>query len=202
MARTPKVVEDRREQILEVALQVFAEKGFDRATNKDIAQAAGVTSGLIYHYFESKEELLKAIFKEHSPRHLLDTLPHDVAHLPPDVFLRQVAYQILTIVESEPYIQLSKIFLSQVHHHSKMATIGFSAMREVLTLLEGYVESQMEQGVLRRTDPSLVIQLFGGSIMAMMIRRHLLHDPLALQYTQEQIVEGAVTLTLQGLMTT
>ncbi|HJT57159.1 MAG TPA: helix-turn-helix domain-containing protein, partial [Ktedonobacteraceae bacterium] len=61
MARTPKVVEDRREQIIDAAMHVFAEKGFVRATNKDIAREAGITPGLIYHYFDSKEALLKAI---------------------------------------------------------------------------------------------------------------------------------------------
>jgi len=61
MARTPKVVEDRREQIMEAAMRVFAQKGYMRATNKDVAQEAGITTGLIYHYFDSKEALLKAL---------------------------------------------------------------------------------------------------------------------------------------------
>ncbi len=46
MARTPKVVEDRKEQILDAAMRVFAQKGFTRATNKDIAREAGITPGL------------------------------------------------------------------------------------------------------------------------------------------------------------
>ncbi len=60
MARTPKVVEDRREQIIDAAMKVFSQKGFLRATNKDIAREAGITPGLIYYYFENKEALLTA----------------------------------------------------------------------------------------------------------------------------------------------
>src|SRR5260221_7083408 len=67
MARTPKVVEDRREQIIDAAMRVFAEKGFGKATNKDIAREADITPGLIYYYFESKEALLKAIIETRSP---------------------------------------------------------------------------------------------------------------------------------------
>ena len=43
MARTPKVVEDRREQIVQAAMRVFARKGFMRSINKDIAAEAGIT---------------------------------------------------------------------------------------------------------------------------------------------------------------
>ena len=47
--------ESRRQQIIDGALQVFASKGFEKATNKDIAVASGIGSpGLIYHYFKDK----------------------------------------------------------------------------------------------------------------------------------------------------
>jgi AcrR family transcriptional regulator len=60
MARTPKMTEDRREQIIDAALQVFAKIGFARATNSEIAREAGnMTPGLIYYYFKSKEDLRK-----------------------------------------------------------------------------------------------------------------------------------------------
>ena len=55
MARTPKVVDDRREQILEAAMHVFAQKGYARATTKDIASAAGITPGLIYTTLRTKK---------------------------------------------------------------------------------------------------------------------------------------------------
>ena len=60
MPRTVKTVENRREQIMESALRVFAKKGFTGASNKDIAREAGITPGLIYHYFESKEATAKS----------------------------------------------------------------------------------------------------------------------------------------------
>jgi AcrR family transcriptional regulator len=48
-------------EILDAALKVFAEKGFAAARMEDIAQAAGVTKGTIYLYFESKEEVFKSL---------------------------------------------------------------------------------------------------------------------------------------------
>src|SRR5579883_1876901 len=63
--------EARREQLLDCAVQVFAAKG-PEAGIKDIAAAAGVASGLMYHYFDSKQALLEAIIRERAFRSPLE----------------------------------------------------------------------------------------------------------------------------------
>src|SRR5487761_2345132 len=64
MARQPAPLgSDRRQQILEAALDLFAEQGLDGATSKDIAERANVTHGLIYFYFKTKEELFRVAFE-------------------------------------------------------------------------------------------------------------------------------------------
>src|SRR5437868_6945193 len=55
------VITARRNQILDAATQVFAQKGFHRATIKEIAHVAGIADGTIYTYFASKTEVLLAI---------------------------------------------------------------------------------------------------------------------------------------------
>src|SRR5437763_9077304 len=55
---------DRRRELLDAAVRVFARKGFRAARVGDIAEEAGVAHGLLYHYFRSKEELLETIFRE------------------------------------------------------------------------------------------------------------------------------------------
>lgn len=54
----------KRARILEAAIAVFAEKGFNAARVSDIAKEAGVADGTIYLYFKSKEDLLLQIFEE------------------------------------------------------------------------------------------------------------------------------------------
>jgi AcrR family transcriptional regulator len=58
LSRRERRAAARRAQILDGAAQVFAEKGFARATTKEIAEAADVSEGTIYNYFDSKEDLL------------------------------------------------------------------------------------------------------------------------------------------------
>ncbi|MHB8377753.1 MAG: TetR/AcrR family transcriptional regulator [Dehalococcoidia bacterium] len=53
-----------RKQILDASLRLFSEKGFARASVRDIAQAAGITDAAIYYHFESKRDLLEALIEE------------------------------------------------------------------------------------------------------------------------------------------
>lgn len=57
-------MEEKRRQILDAAVRVFARKGFHATRVGDIAAEAGVAHGLLYHYFDSKDSLLEAVFEE------------------------------------------------------------------------------------------------------------------------------------------
>ncbi len=200
MARTPKVVEDRREQIIDAAMHVFAQKGFARATNKDIAREAGITPGLIYHYFDSKEALLKAIIEGRSPLRIVNTLPPQALALPPEVFLHFIVMQVLGILEEENFIQLIRVFLPEVVYNQNTGSTISSAIQQVLGFLESYFQSKMEAGELRKTDPVLIPQLLIGSVMAFVLRRNIIHDPQVLHYTHEQIADAVVETMLKGLL--
>ncbi|NKZ80313.1 TetR family transcriptional regulator [Rhodococcus hoagii] len=59
---------DRQDRILDAARVVFAEKGFDATTTRDIANAVGLTQGSLYHHFESREAILVAVLQIFSAR--------------------------------------------------------------------------------------------------------------------------------------
>ena len=201
MARTPTVVEDRREQIMDAAMRVFARKGFKGATNKDIAEEAQITPGLIYHYFKSKEDLLKAAIEEHSPVGLIHTFPEAMLNQPPEVFLKFMAQQILEITESEPFVRLLRVFLPEVIYNPEVVPFNLAAIQEVSEFLVGYFEAKMANGEMRNFDPSLAVEVFTGSLFAFVIRRRILRDPVSLRHNREQIAESVVSLTLHGLLT-
>ncbi|HLY94849.1 MAG TPA: TetR/AcrR family transcriptional regulator [Gaiellaceae bacterium] len=56
--------ESRREELVAAAVRAFARKGYHGCRISDIAEEAGVSHGLVYHYFTSKEEILETIFRE------------------------------------------------------------------------------------------------------------------------------------------
>ena len=57
-------LEDKRRQLLDAAVRVFARKGYHASRVGDIAEEAGVAHGLLYHYFKSKDKVLEAVFHE------------------------------------------------------------------------------------------------------------------------------------------
>jgi AcrR family transcriptional regulator len=199
MARTPKVVEDRREQIIEAALQVFAQKGFVRATNKDVAKQAGITPGLIYHYFKSKEDLLLAVIEEVSPVQSIRSLPLDILTQPPEIFLRFLVGQMLELGESKQFLQLVRVFLPELLHNQNVLPTSLSTLQELTQFLENYLVTKMESGELRQVDPAITAQVIMGTISGFVLRRQVFRDPLALQYTRDQIVESVISTLLEGL---
>jgi AcrR family transcriptional regulator len=64
VAEKSAALEDKRRHLLDAAVRVFARKGFHASRVGDIAEEAGVAHGLLYHYFESKDQVLEAIFHE------------------------------------------------------------------------------------------------------------------------------------------
>ncbi len=200
MGRTPRVVEDRRDQILEAALEVFADKGFDRATNKDIARAAGITPGLIYHYFKSKQDLLLVAIEKHSPLKVIRSITPAMLKMPPEAFLRLVVREVLVVLENKRFITMIKVFLPEAMHEGILAPAVFSAMNEATSYLEGYFRKKMRSSELANADPALTSHLLLGGLMDLVLRRQVLQDPDVLKFSPEQIAENVVSTTLKGLL--
>jgi TetR/AcrR family transcriptional regulator, fatty acid metabolism regulator protein len=65
LAERATVAEEKRRLLIDAAARVFARKGFHASRVGDIAEEAGVAHGLLYHYFDSKDDVLDTIFREH-----------------------------------------------------------------------------------------------------------------------------------------
>lgn len=68
--RTVKPADERKDEILDAALRLFAEKGFDGTSTGDILDAVGIARGTLYYHFRSKEEILDAVIERTADRML------------------------------------------------------------------------------------------------------------------------------------
>ena len=66
MARTVKQPDERRQELLDTAMRLFVERGVEEVSIRDIADAADVTPGLIYHYFDSKTDLFNEVLDSYA----------------------------------------------------------------------------------------------------------------------------------------
>ena len=87
----------RRAQLLEVALELFAEVGIERATIKMLAERVGMSAGLLYHYFRSKEELVQAVLDNHSFDEKTQRIYQQVETLGVEEALRQILWETLQL---------------------------------------------------------------------------------------------------------
>ncbi|HVB61887.1 MAG TPA: TetR/AcrR family transcriptional regulator [Ktedonobacteraceae bacterium] len=202
MARTPKVVEDRSEQIIDAALRVFSRKGFTKATNKDIAREAGITPGLIYYYFENKEALFRALVESRSPLRLLSSLPEQARDMPVEPFMRFLLGQILAFVEGEQFVGLIRVMLPEIIHSDDpyLSQTVTDIFGRVVEIVSAYFAAKVRSGELRPLDAALTAQVLVGSVIGFVLRRQLIRDQLVLALTQEQIVDAIMETMLQGIL--
>jgi len=73
--RARLLVDDRRAQLLALGLRLFAERSYDEVSIDELARAAGVSKGLLYHYFPTKRDLYTAALRHASQQLLDETLP-------------------------------------------------------------------------------------------------------------------------------
>jgi len=194
---------ERREQIIDAAMTVFAERGYTESTNKDIARLAGVTPPLIYHYFRTKRDLFHAILIERSPMgNCTDLLATDgVATVPPRLLLTRFGLDLLARLESTHNSPTFQMMATESMRDDEVKALFAELLQALEGAVAGYLRMQMAVGALRPLEPGLVARLFLGSLVHASMHSNKLCIPGAggPTYTHEQIVNTLVDVTLDGL---
>lgn len=157
-------MEEKRRQILDAAVRVFAHKGFHTSRVGDIAEEAGVAHGLLYHYFGSKDEVLETVFRENWSV-LLDRIRAvEATDEPACEQLRHVAAIILRTWRHEP--DVVRVVVREIARSPEVqARIG--ELVEPVGSIRRIVERGQARGELREDlDPQLCATIFYGGIDA------------------------------------
>lgn len=207
MPRRPAVPGlDRRQQILERALDVFAEEGFDGATTKVIAERADVTQGLIYFYFPSKEDLFAAAC-QHQVAAVVQRLSLDSAReaeAPTDVVVRRFVHRLIEALAEPRTISLMKVMMRTHLHSSLFVDDSWRQPVRAFAIqlvkgLRGYLDDQVRRGALPELDTDLAAQVMMSAISHIMIRRAMGDETVA-RYSQEQLANLMSAFFLYGLL--
>jgi AcrR family transcriptional regulator len=156
-SRRRRQADERRAQLIDTALNVFAQKGVDGATVKELSEEAGVAQGLLYHYFRSKEDLLRAALERH---YFLPELRRIVApdqNRPAQTVLIEVAEGFGAMLrEHRPLMQ---VMMREAPTNPAVAERIERAQRESVRLLSDYLESRVVAGELRPHDTQVTARL-------------------------------------------
>jgi TetR/AcrR family transcriptional regulator, fatty acid metabolism regulator protein len=137
---------EKRQQILDGAVRVFARQGFHTCRVSDIADEAGVAYGLVYHYFSSKDEILDTLFTERWTILLQVIAETDATDLPPREKLRAIAAFIIDSYRHDP--DLMKVIIVEVTRAAN--TFGrthLAEIREAYTGIANIVQRAQDEGL-------------------------------------------------------
>ncbi|MDF2629741.1 MAG: TetR family transcriptional regulator [Symbiobacteriaceae bacterium] len=194
---------DRRQDILEAALQIFAAKGYTATTNADIARAAGVTAAALYYYFPSKADLFNAVLTERKAMIMpnLAQVADQLLELPPDVVLPNVIRMMAGFLTDERTLAIVRIVLTEAPRNPEIGAIYQSqVMGEVVPLLIKYFQHQMDLGRMKPMDPRLTAILMVGPIIAGLIMRDVLKVDLARGVATETLAQGIIDTLIPGML--
>jgi AcrR family transcriptional regulator len=154
--------EDKRRLLLEAAVRVFARSGYHGARVGDIAAEAGVAHGLLYHYFASKEDVLRTIFRENWGE-LLERFRGVEASLEPaDEKLEGIAKILLRTWRNDP--DLVTVMVREVAR-SRLLQEEVAGVREAFAIVQRIVEQGQGEGRFRSDlDPQLASWLVYGGL--------------------------------------
>jgi TetR/AcrR family transcriptional regulator len=201
--RTPRMPgEDRRRQLLRVAIDSFARNGFSGTKTKDIAAAAGVSEAILFRHFVSKEDLYHAILDEKEAtmggeRWFVEM--HELAERRDDRGLfRHVAFQLNRSFREDAafhrlllYASLEGHLLADLFHERFGLPMG--------DFLARYIALRQKEGAFRDCDPGAAMMFVIGSTIHYAMARHVLGFE-ALAPSEDVMVEQFVDLILGGLV--
>lgn len=186
----------RRNQILNAATAVFAEKGFHRATIKDIARAAGIADGTIYTYFSSKTEVLLGILNrlnESTEREMQFALgsEQDVR-----AFFKAYVRQRISLIW--PNAEVFRAVLPEMLVNAELRDLYYQqVLVPTFRVAEHYFLAQMEEGQLRKVDVPLAVRAIAGTVLGLLMTQLLGDELIAARW--EELPEVLTTLMFDGL---
>ena len=171
--------EERRLQILRVAVTLFSQKGFRGTTTREIAAAAGVSEAMVFRHFATKQELYAAILDHkacsgtaYSP---CDLVAQAVTQKNDRDVFELLALNVLNIHDEDPHFH-RLLLHAALEGHELAAMFWERNVRPVYEYLGDYVRGRQREGAMVDIDPHVVVRAFVG-----MVIHHSLNNTLCMR---------------------
>lgn len=159
--------EDRRQQIVAVATELFSKKGFSGTTTKEIADRAGVSEAIIFRHFATKRDLYAAILQfktRQSSRDIRSRLEIAAARKDDREFFTLLAEeQLEAYAEDESLLRL--LLFSALEGHELNDIYFESTSRDLRTYVRSYIGERIRDGAFHNIDPAATARAFFGMVI-------------------------------------
>lgn len=196
----PKEKSSTVDKILVSAIKLFAEKGFNGTTTKEIAEMADVNESLIFRHFSTKRELYGAIIEkkiEEEPGIELTIETHRDSKDDELVFTAIASRMINKCGKDPSFIRLLHFSALEGHELSDMFFETY--VEYVNMLLCDYIETRIGDGAFKKMHPLYASQAFIGMVINHIIIQELFGEKKRNNTDQERIIDTFVQIFLEGI---
>lgn len=193
--------EDRRNQIIVIAAELFSQKGFRGTTTKEIADRAGVSEAIIFRHFATKDELYAAIldFKIRQADERLKAQLSEAAQRKDDkAFFGSLAFEMLEFhCKDETFMRL--LLFSGLEGHDLSSIFFHSAARDFKDRIHRYIKQRVADGAFRQMDPAVAARAFVGMVLHQVQVRTIFKDSEDIKLSNKQFADRFVEIFLNGV---
>jgi len=162
------LAKEKQDRMINAALKVFAENGYKGASTDDIVKEAGISKGLLFHYFSNKIGLYTFVY-DYSTRYMMLELTSEVDSKETDFFeiYKQMEMAKLQVLKNYPYMQefLNRAMYEDVHE----AILAIEDKRSVLKECYEKIQNQIDFSVLREeVDIERLVKMLDLTIQGIM----------------------------------
>jgi AcrR family transcriptional regulator len=159
--------EERRQQIVRIAMKLFSQRGFRGTTTKEIAQAAGISEAMVFRHFANKEELYAAILDDKAcagdMAEICESVAGAVARGDDRAVFESFASMMLQHHEHDPEF-LRLLLYSALEGHELFEMFWNKNVREMAQFLGSYIRERQKAGALRELEPMIAGRAFSGMV--------------------------------------
>lgn len=189
---------ETRDRILKAALRLFAKRGFEATTTRDLAEAAGVAEGTLFRHFPTK----KAILIEVATQGWVDLLTDLLTALSEMGSYRAIAQvmrkRVLHLHENADIMRVC--FMEAQFHPDLRERIQREVIDKMTDVTEAFFETAMEQGVYRQMSPKTVARVFLGMFAVAGFSQDTILSPNASPGEMQAMAEEMADIFLNGVL--
>ena len=190
--------EDTRARILQAALKLFARKGYDGTTTKDLANSAKVAEGTLFRYFPNKKAILIEVATSGWIEILTDLLT-ELSEMGSYKAISQVMRRrMLNMQENSDLLRVC--FIEAQNHSELRERIQSEVIEKMTGVAEAFFETAMEKGIYRQINPKIVAQVFLGMFAIAGFSTETIIDPDASPKAMQEMAEGIADIFLHGVL--